>query len=150
MLAGIGSENRRKPLIVSEVTQRKKELVRQLGAEDLVLAAAEEASASYEDFVTINPDGSFAFDLVKARDAGKLHLIEDLAHDKETGAPVVKLPNRRAAREFIAKMLGYAKGDLPSSQTNTQINIYKDLDKLSTGDLRKIRETRQLAEGGKD
>lgn len=146
-LKSVGSENLRKPDVAKEIQVRRKELVASISAETLILSAAEDASSSYEDFVTVNEDGSFAFDLVKAKAAGKLHLIEDLGHDKETGAPVIKLPKRGPAREFLAKMLGFTKGEVAGSTHNTQVNIYKDLDKLSTEELRKIREVKQLGEG---
>lgn len=149
-LASCGYANLRKPQIVSELTRRRQELVAQVGAESLILQAKQEADASYEDFIRVEADGTFSFDLVEAKRLGKLHLIEDLSHDKETGAPVVKLPNRQAARAFIAKMLGLGKEAPATGQSNTQINIYQQLATLPTEEIKRLREAqRQSTEGDK-
>lgn len=126
-----------------------------LSAVDVLERLSEHADADLGDFITDGQDGKPPTIDV---DRSKTRLLKEIAIEEgcdKDGMPwtktKIKLVDQQGALDKLARYHGlYKTESAPASQTNTQINIYKDLDKLSTGDLRKIRETRQLAEGGKD
>lgn len=81
----------------------------------------EHAEGDIGDFITVNEDGSFAFDLKAAKEAGKTHLIRKLKHDAESGAPVIELHDQQAALDKLARMhKAYGKDDEQSAPADMQ------------------------------
>lgn len=114
----------------------------------VVQRLAEHAEADYGDVTTINDDGSFAFDLAKAKALGKTHLIRKLKHDAESGAPVIELVDSQAALDKLAKMhKAYGdKDEAPVPAGNSFVlNVLAQLPPASLAQLH-----RALLEAGPD
>lgn len=108
---------------------------RKMGAKEAVERNAEVARADYKDFITVNADGSFRFDLNKAK--GKTHLIKSLRHDAESGAPVIELQDVAKARELVLRMEGRLK-DGPVAAAPAVVNVALILSQLPSDVLRQL------------
>jgi hypothetical protein len=110
LAAGYGGNKHSRSVTASNIIKKpaaQKALAKALEKYDIdkvVQRLAEHAEGDIGDFITVNEDGSFAFDLVKARAAKKTHLIKKLKHDAESGAPVIELHDPQAALDKIARM----------------------------------------------
>lgn len=88
----------------------------------VVRKLGEQADADMGDFVKIDKDGTFQFDLAAAKAAGKTHLIKKLKHDAETGAPVIELVDSQSALDKLAKMhKAYGEKDEAPTQAGNSI-----------------------------
>lgn len=111
--------------------------VHAMQAPEVVARLSEQARADIGDFIQASPDGSFGFDLFAAKAAGKTHLIESLTHDRETGAPIVKLYSAQKAQTTLAKIRGLFS-DAPPPAPPVLVNVALVLAQLSPEALREL------------
>jgi hypothetical protein len=81
-------------------------------AEEIMEGLTALARGNIMDYVEAEPDGkSFSFSLAKAMadPKGVGYRIDRLAHDKETGAPIVELADRKRAYEILGRFKGLEK-----------------------------------------
>ncbi len=98
-------------------------LERKIASREQVLARmSERAFFDAEDFVTLSPEGGFLIDLEKAFKAGKGHMIKELRHDPETGAPVIKWADPDVSLDRLAKFYSVYEDD---AAPKTSITIDK-------------------------
>ncbi len=98
----IGTENLTKPAIRAVIDQRLAE--RAMSADEVLARLSAQASASLADFITITGEGdkrTAVFDLVKAVESGKAHLIKKISFMK--GRLEVELYDAQAALHLLGK-----------------------------------------------
>lgn len=118
-LAVQGHDNLRNPNIQGALEKA----MAQYSPEKVVRKIGEHADADYDDCITIHEDGSFHFDLIKIKAAGKTHLIRKLKHDAESGAPVIEMQDQAAALDRLAKIHGLYKDPDEKQGTTTNVNV---------------------------
>ena len=106
-----------------------------MGLKELVQRTSDVARANILDCADVRPDGSFAFNVAKARDAGMGPLIKRLRHDAESGAPIIELYEADAARTQLGKWLGAEKAPEPPP---AQVNVSVVLAHLEPATLRDL------------
>lgn len=97
-----------------------------INPEELVEDWKREAGLDVFDFIHVNPDGSFQFDLQAAKEKGLgRHLTVE--HDRETGAPIVKIESRQAARDKLTKIAGLYKGSEEPQTPDVRVGVLLQL-----------------------
>jgi phage terminase small subunit len=100
----IGSENLSKPDINAYIQQRLKE--KAMSADEVLARLADHASGSLDDFLTAT-GRSFRFDIVKARKAGKMHLLKSIS--KGPKGVRFELRDPQSAMDKILRVAGKYK-----------------------------------------
>jgi phage terminase small subunit len=80
-LRSIGSENLTKPNIKALIDQRMKE--KALSADEVLARLADIARGTLDDFLSVDRRGRIKIDLIKARKAGKMHLLKSYGKGKQ-------------------------------------------------------------------
>jgi phage terminase small subunit len=99
-LAVMGSENLRKPKIIERI--KKRLTTEAMAADEVLHRLGEQARASADDFIIVDDKGVWRYDLVRARDKGKLHLIKKLWTDKD-GHTRLELHDAQAALVHLGR-----------------------------------------------
>jgi hypothetical protein len=94
-----------------------------MGTDELIARTSEVARADVLEMVDVAPDGSFAFNVAKAKAAGLGHLIKSLRHDAESGAPVIELYPADGARKVLGKWAGLGEKNAPPAGPSVQVIV---------------------------
>jgi hypothetical protein len=78
---------------------------RAMSADEALQRLGDRARVSIADFYDVDDDGNLVLNLRRARDSGKLELIDGIAYDQR-GNPILKLPDRTATLTLIGRNLG--------------------------------------------
>ena len=78
---------------------------RAMTADEVLQRFGDRARVSIADFYDVDDDGNLVLNLRRARDSGKLELIDDITYDRQ-GNPILKLPDRAEALTRIGQNLG--------------------------------------------
>jgi phage terminase small subunit len=89
--------------IRTEITART--ATRAMSADEALQRLADRARVSIADFFDVDDDGNLVLNLQRARDSGKLDLIDGITYDRR-GNPILKLPDRAEALTLIGRNLG--------------------------------------------
>lgn len=119
--------------------QAERARIRIMTAWEIRSRLSEIARADIRDFVRITPTGAFEFDLQAAFAAGKGHLIKELTHDAETGAPKIKLHDTMDALKTLAKIEGLMQDAAPTPPPAVQHRTLV-LNILSQPDARRLMD----------
>ncbi len=92
-----------RPFVEEAIKERLAE--KAMTADEVLARLADRARVSLADFVTVEDDGSWHVDLVKAREAEKLDLIDRLYVDRN-GNVRLEIASREKALELLAKYHG--------------------------------------------
>lgn len=101
-----------RPNIRAAIDERLEAL--SMSAAEAVDRLSDWARGSMADVVSIDGRGHWQLDLNKAREGGKLHLIQELSYDGN-GQPRVKLYSAMDAVIQVAKMRGLFRNEAPVS-----------------------------------
>lgn len=99
----IGYENLTKPHIAEAVENRLEQQA--MGSDEVLQRLADMARADMGRFIRIRESGAWELDLEKAREAGLLHLVRELAYDSN-GLPKIKLHDAKDALKQLGKVHG--------------------------------------------
>lgn len=110
-------------------------------ADEALKRLADWARGDIGELVEIREDGSWKLDLEKAREQGKLHLIKELAYDRN-GRPKLKLYDAKDAVKQIARAHGLfvdriehtGRDGGPLEITEVQVNLPGDEDESGDGE----------------
>ena len=98
VLSSVGWENLRKPEIKAEIERRMAEF--HMSANEVLARLADHAAASLDDFLSSSGRG-IKLDLVKAKKAGKLHLVK--SYNKGKQGLKIELVDQQAALVALAR-----------------------------------------------
>lgn len=98
-----GHRLRRNDKIRAEIAARTAS--RAMTADEVLQRLADRARVSADDFYDVDDDGNLVLNLRRARDSGKLALIDNITYDRR-GNPILKLPDRTEALTLIGRNLG--------------------------------------------
>lgn len=98
-----GSRLRTNEDIKAEIAARTAS--RAMTADEALQRLADRARVSVADFYDVDDDGNLVLNLRRARDSGKLDLIDNITYDRQ-GNPILKLPDRAEALTLIGRNLG--------------------------------------------
>lgn len=108
----------------SNVQSKVERALAKYDTDKVIERLAQHAEADMGEFITVDQDGAFQFDLKNAKAKGLTRLIKKLKHDPETGAPVIELVDQQAALDKLAKMHGlYKDADEKANVTVNNINV---------------------------
>jgi phage terminase small subunit len=85
--------------IQAEVSKRVKEAA--MGADEVLARLADHARVSISDFIELYEDGTWRFNLKKAEEAGKLHLIAEMGKGRQ--GEKLKLVDAQSALEKLGR-----------------------------------------------
>lgn len=77
---------------------------RAMTADEVLQRLADRARVSIAEFYDVDDDGNLVLNLRRARDSGKLDLIDNIDYDRR-GNPILKLPDRAEALTLIGRNL---------------------------------------------
>jgi len=103
----------KRPGIRERLAQHEETALRAVGLQrdEILERLSRQATADYDDVIDIHDDGSFQFNLKRAKERGATQLIKKLRHDAETGAPIVELYDSQQALQTLAKIRGLVPAD---------------------------------------
>lgn len=78
---------------------------RAMTADEALQRLADRARVSVADFYDVDDDGNLVLNLRRARDSGKLELVDGITYDRRDN-PILKLPDRTEALAWIGRNLG--------------------------------------------
>ena len=102
---------------------RTEHVAKAMGVKELIERTSEVARANVLDVVDVDPDGSFRFNVIKARDKNMGHLIKTLRHDAESGAPVIEFYPADGARKVLGKWAGLGEKNAPPAGPSVQVMV---------------------------
>lgn len=109
-------------LAIDEAAGEGRRVERKIATREEILARmSDRALFDAQDFVTLTPEGGFSIDLERAFKAGKGHMIKELRHDPETGAPIIKWADPDVSLDRLAKMYGIYKDEDGAPKTSVTI-----------------------------
>ena len=122
----IGQENLKKPEIADAIQARLDE--KHMGADEVLTRLAEQARASFEDF--LNDEGEL--DLLKARAAGKLHLVKKISCGRH--GTTIELYDAQAAQALIGRAHKLFVDRSENVNRNTTIEVVEEIVDVQTDD----------------
>jgi hypothetical protein len=98
-----GHRTLRKAKVAAEIAARTASLA--MSADEALQRLADRARVSLVDFYDVDDNGHLVLNLQRARESGKLELLDGITCDAR-GNPILKLPDRTKALELIGRNLG--------------------------------------------
>lgn len=110
----IGEENLKKPEIAAAIKRRITD--KAVKADQVLLLLGDHARGSMADFITIETNGAWAFDFLKAQALGRLHLIKAIKTTRY--GTELELYDAQSALEKLGKALGVLANAAPQDVIN--------------------------------